>query len=99
MWSLCIVIDPLVFDDLAGLSEITEDVFVQAFISEPSVEAIDKGILHRLSRCDLVPADASVLTPSQHSMRSHFRSIVGDNHVRLAAPADQFIQFARHAGT
>lgn len=45
------------------------------------------------------PPDASVLTPSQHSMRSHFGSVVRDDHARLAAPADPVIQFTGHAGT
>ena len=43
-----------------------------------------------------MPADASALAPSQHGVRCHFRSIVRDNHVRLAAPADQLIQFTGH---
>jgi len=99
VWSFCIVVDPPVFNDPARLSEDAEDVFIQAFVAQSAIEAFDKGILHWFSGRDVVPADARDLAPPEHGMRCHFRSIVGDNHVGLAAFADQLIQFTGHAGT
>lgn len=61
VWSLCVMIDPPVFDDLSDLGEIAKDVFIQAFISQSDVEAFHKCVLHRFARCDVVPANAGVL--------------------------------------
>lgn len=51
MWSLCVVINPPVFDDVAHLGEIAEKVFVEAFVAQPSVDAF--VLLHRLL-CDSI---------------------------------------------
>ena len=81
------------------MSECIEHFFIQALVAQLAVEALDKAVLLRLSWCDVVPANARLLAPSEHSMRCHFRSIVADNHVRLTTPADQLIQFTGHPGT
>ena len=43
--ALRVVIDPPVFDDLAGLADAGEPVLVQAFLSISPVEAFDVGVL------------------------------------------------------
>ena len=63
MWPVGVVVDPPCFDDLAGLAEVGEQGFVQAFVSKLAVEALDEAVLHRLARRDVVPFDAALLLP------------------------------------
>ena len=99
MWSLGVGIDPPVFDDLSRLGEVAEDVFVQAFISQSAIESFHECVLHWLAWRDVMPTNAHVLASPQHRMGCRFGSVVADNHVRLATPVDQLIQFTAHAGT
>lgn len=75
--SLGIVAGPPSFDDVFCLREVLEDVFVQAFITQPAVEAFDKGILHGIAGLDVMPGCPGILTPSQHGVRRHLRAVVG----------------------
>ena len=54
MWSVGIVIDPLIFDGPPGVGGAGEPVFVQAFITEPGVEALNVGVLNGPARFDAV---------------------------------------------
>lgn len=96
VWSLRVVVDPLGFVDLPCFGEIAEVVFVQTFVPEPAVASLDKGVLHGFHQCEVVPGKTGVLTLSQHGMRRHFRSIVGDSHFWLVASAGQVIQITSH---
>jgi hypothetical protein len=49
------------FDDQSCFAEAVEQVLILAFVPEPAVEALDKGVLHRLARRDVVPFDAGPL--------------------------------------
>ena len=53
---------PVFNQDLRFLQAV-EDFSVQQLIPEAAVDALDKPILHRGSRCDVVPIDAAVLLP------------------------------------
>ena len=70
--------------------------FVQEFVSQSAIEALHKYVLYWLVWRDVMPANASVLTPAEYGVRGHFRAIVTDNHIRLTTRADQFIKFTRH---
>ena len=48
-----------------GLSQAGEDRLVQALIPESRVEALDKPVLLRLARRDVVPLDLAFLRPAQ----------------------------------
>ena len=56
MRSVCVVVDPPFFDDLARLLEVGEQVFVEALIAQAAVEAFDKAILHRFAGCNVMPS-------------------------------------------
>jgi len=56
-----IVVDTPSLDDPARLGKREEGVLIEAFIAQPSVEALDEGILDRLARCDVVPFDTGIL--------------------------------------
>jgi hypothetical protein len=63
--SVGVVVDPPFFDDLARLLDVGEQVFVEAFVAQAAVEALDEAILHRFARRDVVPFDGMLLLPSQ----------------------------------
>jgi hypothetical protein len=59
VWSVSVVVGSPFFDDLARLFEAGEQVLVEAFVAQPSVEALDEAILHWFARSDVVPFDAA----------------------------------------
>lgn len=50
-----VVVSPPCVDNRSGVAEVTEQVLVEEFVTEPAVEALDEPVLLRLSRCDIVP--------------------------------------------
>ncbi len=54
MWAVVIIVSSPFFDDIAGVAVTGKQVFVQTFIPQPAVEALDKAILHR-KRCPKNP--------------------------------------------
>jgi hypothetical protein len=80
MGSYGVVVDPPGFDDPACLRQRAEDVFVEAFVAEATIEGLYEGILHWLARRNVVPFDVGLFDPSQHSVAGQLRAIVGDNH-------------------
>jgi len=44
-------------DDLARFAQADEQVFVKAFITQPTVETLDESILARLAELGVVPGD------------------------------------------
>jgi len=72
---------------------------VQQFIPHPPVEGFDEAVLHGLAGGDVVPVDGMVRRPGEDRMRGELRTIVGNNHPRLAAPGDQVRQLPGHTPT
>ena len=71
-------------DQLAGMSQAGEQVLVEAFVPQSTVEALDKAVLHGPARRDVVPFDLPVLLPSQDRIRSQLRPVVTDHHAGIA---------------
>ncbi|ODN68014.1 hypothetical protein A6302_04354 [Methylobrevis pamukkalensis] len=69
-----VVVDPPVLDDPSGLSKREEEVLVEAFVTEPTVEALDEGILYRRAGCDVVPFDPPFLAEAQDGMANELRA-------------------------
>ncbi len=65
VWSAGVVVDPPFFDYLSRVFEIAEQVLVKALVAEASIVALDKTILHRFPRRDVVPFDAALLLPGE----------------------------------
>ena len=63
MRRLLIVFDSSLFDLAARVVERDEDVFVQTFLSQAAVEALDEGILDRLARLDELQLHAALVGP------------------------------------
>ena len=65
VWSCCVVVDPPGFDDPTRPGQAAEQVFVQAFIPEPAVEAFHESALLGLARGDVVPQHRALFLPAQ----------------------------------
>ena len=96
MGSVVIVVAPPCVDDEAGMTEAFEEVFVQAFIPQPAVEAFDEAVLHRLAGGDEVPGHAAFPAPSEHGVGGKLRPVIRDEHAGLASKLDELIQLARN---
>ena len=62
------------------MTEVVEQVFVQAFVTHPAVEAFDEPVLHWLAGRDVMPVNLAVLLPFQDRIGSQFGPIVADHH-------------------
>ena len=68
MWSVVVVVASPCVDDEFGVAEPFEEMFVQTLVTQTSVEAFDKAILHRFSWGDEVPGHAAFLAPFEHGI-------------------------------
>ena len=78
-----IVIEPPGFNDPPCHRQAPEHVFVEAFIAKAAIEALDKSVLNRLARGDVVPADNAFLLPAQNGMRGQLGAVVADYYQRF----------------
>jgi hypothetical protein len=62
VWSVVVEVDS---PQIAGMAEAVEQMFVQAFVANPPVEALYEPVLHWLTRGDVVPVNLAVLLPLQ----------------------------------
>ena len=58
------------------------------------LKGLDVAVLHRSARCDVMPIHTMILRPAQHRVRGELGAIVGNDHLRLAARADEHRQLA-----
>ncbi len=96
MRPLLIVFDSPSLDFAARVVERDEDVFVQTFLSQAAVEAIDEEVLDRLSRLDELQLHATLVGPLIEYPPGKFRTIVGLDHGRQSEPASQSFQHPLH---
>ena len=61
---------------LQGMVEAEEQAFIEQFVAHPTIETLDITVLHRLSRCDVVPLDLVILGPGEDGIRGEFRAVV-----------------------
>lgn len=59
-----------------GVTHRNKPVFVQAFVAEPTVEALDIGILHRLARSNERERNACLVGPRIQHLTSELRTVV-----------------------
>ena len=65
-----VVVDSPGFDNAAGVGQVGEPVFVEAFISEFAVEGLDKGVLERLAGINEVQTHALAITAADRVIAS-----------------------------
>ena len=63
MWAVVVEAGAPFRHQIAGMGQAVEQVFVQAFISHPPIEAFYDAVLHWFSRRDVVPVDLAVFLP------------------------------------
>jgi len=61
VWPNRVVVDAPDSKHLSDVTQRGEQRLIQKLVAEPAVEALDKGILLRLTGSDLVPFDAALL--------------------------------------
>ena len=87
-----VVCDPCT-DQTPGMGEIPEQVFVRAFVPEPSIERLAECVLRGLSGSEVVLVESPVPNPLEHGVRSELCAIVRNNHLGCAAPRDDVVEF------
>jgi len=78
----------------AGMTNAGEQGLVKALISEPAIEAFDKGVLGWLARRDVVPVNRAVLAPLQDRHAGQLRTVVTDNGPGLALSGNHDVEFS-----
>jgi hypothetical protein len=73
-------------DEPACLLEIDEQALVEKLVAHAAIERLDVAVLHRSAWRDVVPIDTMILRPYQRGVRGELGAIVGNDHLRLAAP-------------
>src|SRR5438309_9048303 len=99
MRPVMVVVDPPSLNDLASSVQAAEQVLVEAFVAEATIEALDEAILHRLARSDVVPFNGVILLPLQDRSGGQLRAVVADDHQRPSALAREPLKLAGDADT
>lgn len=81
----------------SGMAEEWEQRFVQAFLVQATIEAIDIVILLELNGIDVKPADLGTVGPFQRGRRRHVGAVIVANHLQLTSPGDQRVELAPYA--
>src|SRR3954451_20502747 len=85
MRPVMVVVDQPSLDDLAGGVQAAEQVLVEAFVAETTVEVLHEAILHRFTWSDVVPFHSVILLPLQDRSGGQLRAVVADDHQRPSA--------------
>ena len=72
-----VVITSLFLDCATRMEDRWECMFVEEFVAEPTVEALDTAVLRRFSRIDKVLRDSSQSRPFEHLVASKTRDLDG----------------------
>ena len=97
MRSQSVVVAPPCFDGFAGVGEAAEEMLIEAFISQPAVEAFDKPVLHGLAWLNVMPLNTALFLRVKDGVRRQLRAVVADHHARVAPTLGDAVQFARGA--
>lgn len=63
-------------DDPSRRSQRGEQVLVQTFVAQATIERFHEAILLRLAGRNVMPLDAGVLAPGEHGMTGQFGAVV-----------------------
>src|SRR5918998_6039514 len=67
-----------------------------SILAEAAVEALDRGILHRLAGIDEEQLHAVLMGPAVEITTAEFGPVVHDQHVRVAAVAGDVLEHRHH---
>src|SRR3712207_3416076 len=91
-----VVVEPPSLDHAARLGKAAEPALVEAFLAEAAVEALDRGVLHRLARVGEEQPHAMVVRPPVQLPATQLGSVVGHQHVGVAAFTGDVLEQADH---
>src|SRR4030043_1986707 len=92
MRSALIIVYPPSFDNIPGIFQANEPVFIKTLISQPADEALGKSVLYRLPRSDEVQLNAIAIGPLIKATTGEFRPVVHGNCARQPSYLSQTIQ-------
>ena len=81
------------FDQITGVGQVEELVFVEAFVAELTVEALDVGVLGGFPWRDEAMLDLAIMGPTFQSQAGKLRPVVGE---QARWPAPQFGDAVEH---
>lgn len=84
-----VVVEPPAFNNGAGLGQGGEDLLIQTFVTQLSVEAFDEAVLLGVAQGDLTPIAAGAVGPFRVKPVGHFRPVIAGDSRGLPAPSDQ----------
>src|SRR5947209_20130652 len=96
MWTSLVVVGHPFRDCLPRVVEPEEQSLVQQFVAHAAVEGFDVPVLHGLARCDVVPIHGMVPGPGEDRVRGELGAVIGNDHARLATPADELSELTSH---
>ncbi len=94
MWPFGVVINSPGFDEFFRFLEADEPVFVEAFVSEGSVEALNKRVLNGFPRLDKLQLDAMLVGPAVEDFTGELGSIIGNDAGRMAPVSHETVEHA-----
>ena len=86
-------------DRLSRVRQADEPTLVQALVAETPIEALRKGILHGLSRFDVLQRDAPTRCPLIQRFPAKLRAVITDNRPREAARLPESLEDLRDSRT
>ena len=94
MGPVFIIVSSPVTDDLAGMCQISEPVFIQALVTKTSIEAFNKTVLGTLPGLDQLQLHTIVISPLVQSLTCALRPLVCPESLRVASEGCYRIQGA-----
>ena len=80
----------------AGMAQGREQRLVQEFVTQPTVEALNEGILCGLAGRDVVPVDLAVIREGEDRVRGELGPVIADYSSGLSAHLEQCRQLPCH---
>ena len=68
MWPCIVIVPAPIVKGLASVIVAGEQVLIQTFVAQTSVEAFDKSILHGFAGLNVVPFNLGVLAPFENGV-------------------------------
>lgn len=65
------------------MAQFGEQVLVEAFVTQPSIEALDEAGLYRFSCSGGAPFETAFLQPFEDGVRGKLRAVVADHHAGM----------------
>jgi hypothetical protein len=94
VWPDGVVVELPFGQDHSGMGERAEQRLVQQLVTQTAIEALDKGVLLRFARRDVVPFDTALLRPAQDRRAGQLGAVVGDTGGGFTAFGNYRIEFA-----